>query len=68
MDRWTEQATVYKDGQMERLYVVVRFGSFINANLAKKYKTKIVLRFQLVKIFTRPFFTYRLQTLQVGRK
>ncbi len=24
MDRWTGQATVYKDGQMERLYVVAR--------------------------------------------
>ncbi len=54
MDRWTGQATVYKEcnhGQMERLYVVVRFGSFIKANVASKYKTRIVRKFCLVKQF-----------------
>ena len=52
MDRWTGQATVYKEcnhGQMERLYVVIRFGSFIKANLVSKYKTRIVLKFQPVQ-------------------
>jgi hypothetical protein len=40
----------YNHGQMERLYVVVLFGSLINANLTGQYETKdvIVLRFQLV--------------------
>jgi hypothetical protein len=67
MDRWTGQATMYKEcntGQQERLHVVVRFGSFLKANLASKYKTRIVLKFQPVQAnnfaqkITRVFDTY----------